>query len=254
MSLEEIPLMHNIKLVIAYDGTDYYGWQKTCAGPSVESFLQEAIERALQTTISLQAASRTDAGVHAEAQVVNFLLDREIDLGKFVFSVNRMLGRSIVIQHAEFMPIDFHPTLDCRGKIYRYDICNQPIQNPPFRLYSWHYPYELNASLMKSAAEMLTGTHDFSAFCNFKKNSNYENCIRTVSGIEITPESGKLSFSIEGTNFLYKMVRNLVGTIIYVGNGKLSLGELPEILSRGDRTLAGITAPAHGLFLEKVIY
>lgn len=246
----------NIKLIVAYDGVRYLGWQKTIAGPSVEEALKTALERLLQQNVKLQAASRTDAGVHAHHQVVNFYTTKEtIDLGKLLLGINALLPNDISIMDIEMAPESFHATVDCCKKEYRYMICNAHMQYPQNRHFSWHYPLKLNIDAMRRAAEFLIGTHDFTSFANIKKNEPYESHIRTIESINIVELSGgRIEIQITGNSFLYKMVRNIVGTLVYVGAGKLSAEAMPEILTNKDRTVAGVTAPAHGLTLFKVFY
>lgn len=248
--------MHNVKLIIAYDGTDYLGWQNTNVGKSIERDLQIILERILQHPIHLQAASRTDKGVHAAGQVVNFLTFREtLNLPQLQLSLNSLLPKSIAILNIECMLPSFHPTLDCTGKEYRYYICNTPVQLPQHRFYSWHCPSPLQLDLMLEAAMYLIGQHDFSAFCNVRKQMNYENCIRQINSVDINRnDEGRLCIKVAGNHFLYKMVRNIVGTLVYVGKGKIEADSIPGILNTKDRSLAGVTAPAHGLFLHKVYY
>lgn len=245
----------NIKLLVAYDGTNYLGWQKTRMGPSIEGSLQQTLERILQQPILLQAASRTDAGVHAEGQIVNFIPNKKVDIGKLQHSLNSLLPSDIVVLKISEEREAFHPTLDAVEKEYRYMLCNGPAQLPQKRFYSWHYPGHLDIPLMREAAKALVGCYDFAAFCNVKKNAHYENTIRQVKSIEIEelPENS-VRFVIRGANFLYKMVRNIVGTLVYVGCGKLSPDAIPAIIKGLDRTQAGMTAPAHGLFLYRVFY
>lgn len=246
----------NIKLTVAYDGTNYLGWQKTKTGPSIEDSLLKALQQILQEEISLQAASRTDAGVHAEGQIVNFITNRtDITLDRLRYSLNCLLTSDISVLSAEQVPLDFHPTLDCTGKEYHYTICNTAVQLPPYRLYSWHVPYTLDYAAMQQASEMLTGTHNFESFCNFRKQSQYENYTRTVTRITLLrlPE-GRLKIEVCGNNFLYKMVRNIVGTLIDVGRDKILVDAIPAILKSGDRKQSGVTAPAHGLSLFRVHY
>ncbi len=172
--------------MIAYDGTSYLGWQKTAMGPSVEETLQKALEQICQHSIHLQAASRTDAGVHAQGQVVNFFTSKEkIDPYRLTVSLNGLLPKAIVVRFAEQVEASFHPTLDCQGKEYRYYLCTGMAQFPQFRLYSWHYPHHLALELMREAAQHLIGMHDFSAFCNVKRNESYVDKHRYVRKIEI---------------------------------------------------------------------
>ncbi len=247
--------MPNLKLKIAYDGTDYYGWQKTLAGPSIESTLTAVLEQVLRHPVTLQAASRTDLGVHAEGQVVNFITDRNCDLDILEYSCNSLLPKSMRILSSGFASDHFHATLDTTGKKYEYTICNTPVQLPQGRLYSWHVAKPLDLLAMRGAAASLIGERNFQAFCNVRKNMMYESHIRRVSDIRLTvlPE-GLLQITVEGNHFLYKMVRNIVGTLVDVGLGKLEAGSIPEILQSQSRPKAGITAPAHGLCLKEVFY
>jgi tRNA pseudouridine38-40 synthase len=251
----------NIVLTIAYDGTHYLGWQKTAMGPSIEGALEKALVQILQQPVALQAASRTDAGVHAKGQVVNFTIneDTSIDLGRLHISLNQLLPKSIAVSEIAEYPAAFHPTLDCIGKEYHYQICLGKSQYPLHRFYSWHCPSTtttpIDIGAMNEGAALLIGRHSFQAFCNFKKNSNYRDYIRTIERISIVelPEE-RLCIEIEGDHFLYKMVRNMVGTLIYIGKGKLRLSQIPELLQSGSRIDAGVTAPAHGLTLFRVNY
>lgn len=250
--------MHNIKLVIAYDGTAYLGWQKTPTGPSIEAALQNVLEKILQHEVALQAASRTDAGVHAVGQVVNFLTlhpPQKFGLDKLKISLNSLLPKDISVLSVEEASPHFHPTLDCKGKEYCYYVCWDHSQLPHQRLYSWHYPHSLSLEKMMESIPYLIGNRDFSAFCNHKKNASYKDFCRDLTAIEIIENGPKnLCFRISGNHFLYKMVRNLVGTLVYIGRGKINKDDLPIILESGDRTLAGVTAPAYGLFLNAIYY
>lgn len=248
--------MANIKLKVAYDGTHYLGWQKTKMGPSIEEILENVLSQILQEELALQAASRTDAGVHAKGQIVNFIATKEIpSLQRLLVSLNCLLPKDIAVLDIEQAADDFHPTLDCISKEYHYWVCYGTAQLPHHRFYSWHYPHQLNIDAMQRTAKQLVGEHDFSTFCNFKKNSSYDHTIRRVQEITVTelPEQ-RVHFRIVGNNFLYKMVRNLVGTLVYVGRGKIQEESIPGILLSGDRTQAGVTAPAHGLCLHHVFY
>lgn len=245
----------NIRLIVAYEGTNYWGWQKTTAGSTIESELERVLEQVLQEKVLLQAASRTDRGVHALGQVVNFHTQPGRELKKLQISLNALLPKDIVVRQIEEAAPGFHPTLDVKSKTYTYEICQGTVQLPRHRLYSWHYHYPLDLEAIQGAIPYLIGTHDFSAFCNQKENELYENHIRTLYQIEMEiVEDKRLKFSISGNHFLYKMVRNLVGTLTYIGSGKLAADSIPEILAHKDRTLAGVTAPACGLTLAQVLY
>lgn len=246
--------MRNIKLLLAYDGTSFLGWQKTPLGPSIEESLQKVLEQILQEKITLQAASRTDAGVHAEGQCVNFLTAKSIAPEKLHKSVNALLPPSIAVLSIEEVPLDFHPTLDNAGKEYHYWICNTPVQKPKNRFTSWHVPYPIDCAQMSSSAQCLLGTHDFSAFCNeYALLSKNPICNLYAITIESTCDS-RILFKITGDRFLFRMVRNLVGTLVYIGLGKIASDTLPTILESKERSQGGVTAPAHGLHLMQVFY
>jgi len=245
--------MSNLKLTIAYDGTELHGWQKTDMGPSVEEILTEVLDTIVQHPVKLQAASRTDAGVHAEGQVVNFFLEREdIDLGQLRLSLNQLLPASIAAVDLEQASDSFHPSVDAKRKIYRYSVSLGTYQIPQHRLYSWHFPYAVDVDLMRQSSRVLIGRHDFAAFTNvnFQPPSD---TIREMHRIEFIEKGNQLVIEIEGNRFLYRMVRNLVGTLLYIGCRKLE-GDLLDVLKRCDRRRAGVTAPSHGLSLHKILY
>lgn len=220
-------------------------------GPSIEESLEKALFQIYHIPIELQAASRTDAGVHAEGQVVNFRLQTPPDLYKLQKGLNALLPKDIAVRDLALATENFHPTLDASSKEYRYFICNDFVQLPFHRKFSWRFPYPLDLEAMQRAIRHLLGEHDFSAFSNLR----VENGVRILSAIEIIPlPERRLCFSIKGNHFLYKMVRNLVGTLVYVGCGKLLPEDLPAILKSKDRKRAGVTAPAHGLILSHVFY
>ncbi len=246
--------MKNIKLLIAYDGTSFLGWQKTPLGPTIEESLEIVLEKIFQEKIILQAASRTDAGVHAEGQVVNFFTKKSnLDLAKCKKSINALLAPSIVVLKLEEACQDFHPTLDNHGKKYQYFVCNTAHQLPKHRFFSWHVPSPINLTKMRIAAKELLGEHDFSAFCNELSSSN-KNPQCTLHSIHIEEKQGQLIFTVIGDRFLFRMMRNLVGTLVYIGLGKISPQDLTQILESKKRANAGVTAPAHGLYLIEVFY
>lgn len=247
--------MPNIKLILAYEGTAYLGWQKNREGSSVQEVLQNILEQILQHPIALQAASRTDAGVHAYGQAVNFFTDKLLKLDRLCISLNSLLPSDIVVRGAEWMADNFHPTLDCQLKEYHYWICSAFYQLPQHRRYSWHIHHPLDLDAMRQTALELRGVRDYSSFTNFKKNEKYASHVRQVETIEIVnhPEE-RIQFILKGNHFLYKMVRNLVGTMVQIGKGMRKAEDIPAILEARDRTGAGMTAPAHGLTLYRVLY
>ncbi len=231
----------NIALTLAYDGTSYYGWQKCSSGPSIEQTLQQSLETILQHPVKLQAASRTDRGVHAKGQVVNFFSEKTIDLGQLAYSLNALLPSSLVVLAIEEKSSNFHPTLDVIAKEYVYYLCNRSVQLPQHRLFSWHIPKPLDLNLMKVHARQFIGKHDFEPFCNKHEGNTYESTVRTVYSIEIEHlEENRVKISLTADHFLYKMARNLIGTLVELGLGK--------------KIERGICAPAHGLTLNRVHY
>ncbi len=248
--------MHrNVKLVVAYDGTLFYGWQETHEGPSIEGTLRNILEQILQEKITLQAASRTDRGVHAVGQVANFFTTKPVPLADLKKSLNALLPPEIRVVEAEEVPLSFHPTLDSIGKEYCYRLDYGEIQLPERRFFSWHFPYPLDIERMKEGARHFFGVHDFSSFCNMRKNLNYPDMRREICRLEIVEVAdGELMIEVAGNHFLYKMVRNIVGTLAYVGQGKIGPEEIAVILSAKSRPLAGMTAPALGLTLTKIFY
>lgn len=247
--------MTNIKLILSYDGTNLLGWQKTPLGATVEDYLEKALFQILQKKITLQAASRTDAGVHAEGQVVNFSINSlSFSLERLQKSINALLPSQITVLKIDKVPEDFHPTLGNLGKEYHYYICNTPWQKPKHRLFSWQVSNPLDKKKMDLAIPHLLGTHDFSTFCNELPLLDKDPTC-TLHSIEIEQlEFHRFCFKVIGDRFLFRMVRNLVGTLAYVGLGKIPLEEIPSILKSRKRKEAGITAPAHGLHLMNVFY
>ena len=243
----------NIKLIVSYDGTPYLGWQEGNDGPTIEKALRQALETVYQEPIALQAASRTDAGVHAHGQVVNFKPSKRKDLIRLLISLNQLLPKSIRVLSLEEAKDSFHPTLDNTGKEYHYHLHLAPVQSPFRRNISWHIHSPINVELMRKAASLFIGTHDFAALSNvnFPKPKD---TTRTLHRIDLIEDGPHLRLEIEGNNFLYKMARNIVGTLVYVGMGKLTLEQTRHLLSQKDRTLSGVTAPAYGLTLQTVFY
>ena len=248
--------MRNLRLCIAYDGSQFLGWQETKNGPSVEGALRIALERLLQHRVCLQAASRTDAGVHASGQIVNLLTPNTFfTCPRLMQALNGTLPREIVVYTLDEAPLEFHPTTDNLGKEYHYHVCASRIQLPQRRHYSWQIYEPLNRDLIHQAIRLLTGEHDFKAFCNWRKQLHYTNYVRKVRRFElIVSNDDQIRFELVGAHFLYKMVRNLVGTVMDIGRGRLLLADLPAIIASGDRTRAGVTAPAHGLELHRVFF
>src|SRR3990167_9132795 len=220
--------MMRYKLTLTYDGTLYFGWQRTPIGPTIQETLEKAIEQITREKTLPEAASRTDRGVHAEGQITSFCLKREWEKNQLQRALNATLPPSIRVQKIEQVSLDFHPTLHALEKEYHYQLCLGPVQNPIYRLYSWACSLSLDLERMERAASDLLGTNDFSSFANEptagKKTSILQdgNYSCTLRQIEILPiAENRLKIKIIGNRFLYKMVRNIVGTLVYIGRGKL---------------------------------
>ena len=250
------PSLSNIILTVAYDGTQFYGFQKTPTDSSVDGELEQALVTILQNKVLLQAASRTDRGVHASGQIVNFFTSKNPNLQKLHRSLNQLLPEDLAVLKVKEAPFfEFHPTLHAKAKVYHYQIYSSPTLMPYHRFTHWHIPTALNLDLMRKACSLFIGSHDFKAFCNQRKGLCYKDTVREISNLEIIEvEKNRLRIEITGTNFLYKMARNISGTLVYVGMEKLQLADIKNIISKKIRVEAGITAPAQGLFLHQVLY
>jgi tRNA pseudouridine38-40 synthase len=247
-------MKYNIKLQVAYDGSRYYGWQNTKQGPSIEGELERSLHTILQHPVILQAASRTDAGVHAEGQVVNFFTEQDpLDLERLFISLNQLLPDDIRVYDVQYAPLSFHPTLDSTSKEYHYHINTEPCLSPFQRAFTWHLPKKLDLSLMREAAALLIGMHDFQGLTNVRKPP-HQDTIREIFSLDIAADERRLCVQIKGNHFLYKMVRNIVGTLCYIGCHKLGCEDLLQALKLKTRSLAGMTAPACGLVLKKIYY
>ncbi len=242
----------NIKLTIEYDGAAYHGWQHQPRHINIQQTIKEKIETIAKEKINLIGAGRTDAGVHAIAQAANFKTRSRMNENQWLKALNSLLPPDIAIKKAAIAPSDFHARFSARGKTYKYQILNQPIPSALCRNYVWHIPYPLKVNEMRKAAKFLIGKHDFSSFR--ASSCSAENPVRTIKKLTITKKDGFIKFIIEADAFLHHMVRNIVGTLVEVGMGKLSPDAIKAILHGRDRKKAGRTAPPQGLFLVKVIY
>ncbi len=240
-----------VRAVVAYDGTDYRGFQRLPVGPTVQEVLEEALERVTQRPTRVVAAGRTDAGVHAEGQVIAFDTEWRHPLTDLLRALNAVLPPDVAVWEVAEAPPDFHPRYDARSRHYRYTVYNHPIRSPLARRTSYHVPEPLDLAAMQAAARHVEGEHDFAAFGRPPKG---ENTVRRVFRAEWSGESPWLIFDIEANAFLYRMVRRLVGTMIRVGAGRMTVEAFAEALASRDPAQAGPTAPPHGLCLVEVRY
>lgn len=247
--------MRNLKLTLQYDGADYVGWQRQDAGVSIQSLLEEALAPIEGAPVVVHGAGRTDAGVHALAQVATVVLHAGIAPATLARALNGVLPPQVRVLSVEEAGMDFHARFSASGKIYDYRIVNAPIISPFLYRYAWHVSHPLELTRMREASSVLVGTHDFAAFQG--AGSVVASTRRTVRSIEWAEGCGSdlpLVMRMEGDGFLRHMVRNIVGTLVDVGRGRWPAGEVAAILSGGDRGRAGRTAPAQGLFLARVLY
>ncbi len=255
--------MRNLKLILAYDGTEFAGWQVQPGRTTVQGALASAIGRLSGENVLPQGSGRTDAGVHALAQVASFQTTSSIPLENWMTALNHILPASIrVLEVTESAP-DFHARKSARAKTYRYRIYRGSVCPPFLARYVWHYPYPLEESAMIAAAGLVVGEHDFTSFAavdpeRVERMATEENPhttnIRTIFSSHWTREGDELIYTVRGSGFLHHMVRNLVGTFLLMGKGTVSLEDLRCILDARTRTAAGPTAPASGLYLVGVEY
>jgi tRNA pseudouridine38-40 synthase len=245
--------MRTIKLTIEYDGTHYLGWQVQPRGLTLQGVLQEKLSSLTGEKIDLLGSGRTDAGVHALAQVAHFKTKSRLDVQTIQRALNSLLPSDMVIQKVEEVDEDFHARKQSKSKTYEYRILNRNIRSAFHRGYAWHIPQTLNIREMKKATRSLMGEHDFSSFRSV--GSPKKTAVRKVTRAEWKRgRDGLLRFEIEANGFLKQMVRAIVGTLIEVGKGKIASEDFQRILDSRDRKQAGPTAPAHGLFLKEVKY
>lgn len=249
----------NIKLVIGYDGTEFSGWQRQKHDRTIQGEIEQRLTLMTGEQIDLHGAGRTDGGVHAEGMVANFLCDSTLPCRDLFRGLNSLLPGAIRIYRVEEAEPDFHARFSAIGKQYQYTIYTGLVQPPQLRLYSLHITGKIDTMAIDDCLRLIEGSHDFSSFENSgsrdKSNCSGRGATRTISKAElIMPLPCRLIFQFTGDGFLRNMVRNLVGTLLEAGRGKFPPEKFGEILAAKDRTMAGPTAPAHGLCLNTVFY
>jgi tRNA pseudouridine38-40 synthase len=245
--------MHNFKMIVEYDGAAYCGWQRQKNGVSIQQILEEAIALIVCEKVTLIGSGRTDAGVHAINQAANFKSSTLLPAEKIFRGVNSVLPQDIVVKSLNEVHVDFHAQRDVQSKIYVYRICNKRLRPVLGRNYFWFIRFPLDLEMMKKAAQYLIGTQDFSCFC--ATGSDIKDRVRTITGIDIQAGTdGIIEITVEARGFLKYMVRNIVGTLVEVARGKRKPQDMKEIIDSRNRNIAGVTAPACGLFLKEVKY
>lgn len=246
--------MPKYKLVLAYDGTAYSGWQIQPNALSIQELVEKAIELIIRNPVRVIASGRTDAGVHARGQVAHFTSPEEIDLRRFFVSMNGLLPRDIRIKEISPVPDHFHAQYSVLKKTYHYHLCLDRFQNPFKRLYSLHVRESLDLIKMEQAAKLFVGTHDYTSFANENHCGRPKSNVRTIHRLDLIPEEGGIRLEFEGNGFLYKMVRNISGTLIEAARGKKDLEDILALFAAKDRKKTGKAAAAHALFLDHVVF
>lgn len=244
--------MKRVKLVVAYDGTNYHGWQVQDNGITIEEVLNRTISELVQEDIKVIGASRTDAGVHACGNVAVFDTESRIPGDKFSFALNQRLPEDIRIQESCEVDADFHPRYADTVKTYEYNILNRRFELPTKRLYAAFCYYPMDIERMNQAAAYLVGEHDFKSFCS--AGAQVQTTARTIYAVNVTKEDDMVHIRITGNGFLYNMVRIIAGTLMQVGTGLMEPEQVKEILEARDRSKAGPTAVAKGLTLVEIQY
>jgi tRNA pseudouridine38-40 synthase len=263
--------MRNLKLILSYDGTDFAGWQVQPDASTIQGVLASAIGRITGEKVLPQGSGRTDAGVHALAQVATFATESPVPAANFVKALNDILPASVRVLEAEEVAPDFHARKSARAKTYRYRIYRAAICPPFLARYVWHYPFPLDELAMVRTAGLVAGEHDFTSFAAVDsersagappardENSRARDAapasnVRLIFSSSWERQGDEFVYTVKGSGFLHHMVRNLVGTFILVGKGTLQVEDVTRILEARNRSAAGATAPASGLFLANVEY
>lgn len=251
-------MTRNLKLTVAYDGTDFHGWQVQPGKPTVQGVLGDCVERVTGERVLPQGSGRTDAGVHALAQVASFATASPIPLRNLQIALNDILPASIRVMAVEQVSADFHARKSAKAKTYRYRIFRGDPCPPLAARYVYHHPYPLEEKAMQDAAAAVVGEHDFTSFAAVDPERGREeeesSNVRTIFSSDWHRDREEFVYTVRGNGFLHHMVRNLVGTFLLVGKGSLTAEQLRKILQARSRSAAGATAPASGLYLVDVEY
>lgn len=244
------------KLLISYDGTHYSGWQIQPHAVSIQQHFQEALKKILKLkSVVVSGSGRTDAGVHALGQVAHFRIEKEVDKNQLKAALNGVLPLDIRVKQIDSVSSSFHARYSATGKEYHYHIHLDPVMDPFNRLYCWHVRRKIDLNLLREGAQLFTGVHDFTSFANEShKGSASQNAVRNLYRLEVYQTDKGVRLEFEGNGFLYKMVRNIVGTLVDVSSSRKSLKEIAKIFEAKDRRLASQAAPSQGLFLMRVDY
>lgn len=244
--------MRNLALTIQYDGTNYHGWQVQKNALSVQEQFQNAVERVFGARLDVVGCSRTDTGVHANMYVLTLKTDMNITNEGVIMALNSNLPKDIAVIDCNECPDDFHPRYSCKSKEYVYKVYNGKRRNPFLANYALYYRRDIDENYLDWEAQAFVGTHDYRGFCSSK--SDVEDTVRTVKSFRVYREGDLVCFKVEADGFLYNMVRIMIGTLLFVSEGKIKAGELKSVIDSKERKRAGKTAPPQGLYLNKIYY
>lgn len=244
----------NIFLTLSYDGTNYHGFQIQKNAVTIQEIFQNALKNVIKSTPEIKGCSRTDSGVHANMYGISFKTDSKIKCENLIFALNRYLPGDIAVNSCKDVDENFHARYSCVAKEYIYKILTSKIRNPFLDKYAFHYWYPIDIDKLNEAASMIIGTHDFTSFATIDKSREASHMVRTIQHLSIKKDGDLIIFKIKADGFLYNMVRIIVGTLLRVAQGKISPKDIPKIINEKNRALAGPTAPAHGLYLNKIFY
>lgn len=242
----------NCLLTLKYDGSRYHGWQRQNNADTVQERVEEAVQKLFCEKVSVTGCSRTDTGVHAECFKCNFTVAKQIEKAKVISGMNFYLPDDIAVFDCEEVKDNFNSRFDCRSKEYIYKIYNGSVRNPFYKNRALFYSPRLDEKFLDEQASDFVGTHDFTAFR--AAGATVQTTVRTVYNAEVERHGDLVVFRVEADGFLYNMVRIMVGTLLYISEGKIESGSIPEIIASKDRLSAGKTAPPEGLYLNKVIF
>lgn len=244
--------MRNFKVTIWYCGSAYHGWQIQNNSLTIQEIFQKCLSDLLDQPTAVNGCSRTDAGVHAREYVLNFTTESTITCRGIVFGMNSRLPDDIGVKSCEEVSLDFHARFDCKGKEYEYLIHNSEYKNPFYMNTAYRSWYPIDEKKLDRAAKDFIGEHDFKAMCSAECTK--DNTVRTIKSFDVHRQGDMVTFTVSGDGFLYNMVRIMVGTLLFINEGKLEQGDIPRIIQSRDRTKAGRTVPPQGLYLNKVFY
>ena len=244
--------MRNLKVIMSYRGTRYHGYQRQENAVGIQNILEEKLSVLTAYDVKINGCSRTDTGVHANEYCFSFMTEHNIPCHNIIRGMNSVLPDDISFQSCEEVSMDFHARYSCKGKEYVYLISNRPTKDPFKADLALNYPQKLDVELLNRAGQDFVGTHDFTSFCGTANQK--ENSIRTINSFTAVNDGSIVRCTVSGNGFLYNMVRIMIGTLIFINEGKIPADGIPEILEVKNRNKAGKTAQAHGLYLNKVFY